>query len=30
MDRGKKERIIRALHVKGHVVGFLGDGPFAK
>lgn len=22
----QKERIVRALHVKGHVVGFLGDG----
>jgi len=23
---GQKERIVRALHLKGHVVGFLGDG----
>src|SRR5690606_25528661 len=22
----QKERVVRALHVKGHVVGFLGDG----
>jgi Mg2+-importing ATPase len=23
---GQKERVVRALHLKGHVVGFLGDG----
>ena len=26
LSPGQKERIVRALHLKGHVVGFLGDG----
>jgi Mg2+-importing ATPase len=26
LNPAQKERIVRALHLKGHVVGFLGDG----
>ena len=26
LNPAQKERVVRALHVKGHVVGFLGDG----
>ena len=26
LNPAQKERVVRALHAKGHVVGFLGDG----